>query len=92
MSRPFTARYPGACAGCGGKIKVGDTIVGALRKYYHGTGDGQGCAPSRDPQGDSEYWKGRQDVDRWRENKAIFGEEAAEAMELERELREGWDY
>lgn len=40
----------------------------------------------------SEYQKGIQDVANWQENKRMFGEEEAERMEIEKELRDGWDY
>lgn len=39
-----------------------------------------------------EYHQGVQDVETWRLNKAIYGEEAAERMAIEDELRRGWDY
>jgi len=82
------ARYDDTCSGCGCPIKAGSLIDYAGRGcVYH-----SGCAPSQDPAGDREYYKGRQDVERWHENKAIFGNEVAEQMEIEREMREGWDY
>jgi hypothetical protein len=31
------------------------------------------------------------EVDNWHENRRMFGDETADAMEIERELREGWD-
>jgi len=40
----------------------------------------------------SEYAKGIQDVETFNENRRWFGEEQAERMEIEKELREGWDY
>jgi hypothetical protein len=82
------ARYPGSCSGCHGAISVGAAIdYGGRGRMYHA-----GCAPSQDPAGDREYWQGRRDVDTYHENRALFGEETAEAMEIERDLREGWDY
>lgn len=39
-----------------------------------------------------EYQQGIRDYDNWKFNQSIYGEEAAEAMEIERELKEGWDY
>lgn len=39
-----------------------------------------------------EYHQGVQDVETWRLRTALYGEDAAARMELEDELRRGWDY
>jgi len=41
---------------------------------------------------DREYQQGVRDYENWKFNQRLFGEEAAEVMEIERELKEGWDY
>jgi hypothetical protein len=41
---------------------------------------------------DAEYNAGIADVERWRMNKLVYGEEAAERMDIEDDLRRGWDY
>lgn len=40
---------------------------------------------------EQEYQRGIHDVENWRENRRMFGDEMAEQMEIEREMREG-DY
>lgn len=88
--RTITARYESTCAGCGTAIRPDQTITGSKRQWYHGAGGGQGCAPSGRQDLDREYIQGIRDVENWRENRRVFGDEAAEAMEIEREMREGW--
>ncbi len=39
-----------------------------------------------------EYQQGVRDYDNWKFNQSIYGEAEAERMEIERELKEGWDY
>lgn len=41
---------------------------------------------------DREYAQGVADAERYMENRRMFGEELADRWEIERELREGWDY
>ena len=88
----ITAKYAGACRGCGGSIEPGTEIEWSRRGGSFHTGcrpSGQGGRPSR---GDHQYWQGRRDVDNWHENIRMFGQEAADRMEFERELREGDGY
>ncbi|MGH7165486.1 MAG: hypothetical protein ACREIS_08195 [Nitrospiraceae bacterium] len=88
--KTIAAKYATTCIGCGTTIKPGQTITGSRGGWYHGSGGGQGCAPSADRVADREYHQGIQDVENWRENRRLFGDEAAEAMEIEREMREDW--
>lgn len=82
------AKYPGRCSGCGTEIKKGTKIAwGRKEGAYH-----YNCKPSHNTRADAEYYAGIRDVERYRENKRWFGDEMAEAMEIEREMREGWDY
>lgn len=88
--KTIKANYESFCAGCGGSIAKGSTITGSRGgDWYHGSGGGSGCAPSGDTRADAEYLRGARDVENWRENRALFGEEEAERMEIERELRDG---
>ena len=85
--RKLTARRNDQCRGCGTAIRRGQTIAWSRETgAYH-----ENCAPSGDRQADSQYYQGIQDAERWRENRRLFGDQMADAMELERELREGWD-
>lgn len=38
-------------------------------------------------QGEADYQRGVQDARNWQENKRMFGDEMAERMEMEREMR-----
>lgn len=92
MSKSFTARYAGTCDGCGCAIRAGSLVNFQRQKLYHGSAPGQGCAPSGDRHADAEYHRGVMDAERFRDDVACYGEETANLMEIERELREGWDY
>jgi hypothetical protein len=50
------------------------------------------CARREQAHDEAEYQRGIADVENWRENRRMFGDEVAERMEIEREMREGWDY
>jgi hypothetical protein len=79
------AKYPGRCKGCGGEIKVGDRIAWAPGTAYH-----INCKPSSDRKADQEYWRGRQEGAEYSMNRRLYGDELAEAWEIEREMKEGW--
>jgi hypothetical protein len=86
--RQMKARFDDVCRGCGTPIKVDSLIrYGGPGQVFH-----DGCQPSGHPHLDAEYYKGRQDVENHRWNKMIYGEEEAERMEIEDDLRsgEGW--
>lgn len=88
----FPAKYAGQCSACGREIEKGTMIKWSRSEgAFH-----ENCAPTG-PNGtmtraDTEYHQGMADVDNWHENISMFGQEAADAMEIEREMREGWDY
>lgn len=86
VSKVFTARYAGRCHGCATAITPGQACRYAGRLLYHDQ-----CRPSNDRAADREYYQGIQDTERFHENRAMFGAETAERMEIEREMREGWD-
>ena len=90
--RTITARHRGVCAGCGGDIRPGQTITGQDGDWYHGPGGGQGCAPSGNPGGDAEYLSGAREANEYMANRALYGDEAADAIDIEAMLRdpEGW--
>lgn len=82
--RTITARHHGTCSGCGCDIRPGTRISGSQGAWYH-----LGCVPSHSPRLDAEYYAGIRDAENFRENRMLFGEEVAEAMEIENELRFG---
>ncbi len=90
--KTITAKYDSTCAGCAGDIKKGSTITGIRGDWYHGTGNGQGCAPSGNPRADAEYLKGAREANRYSENASLLGEDYAAAEELAWSLKDpdGW--
>lgn len=86
--KKMRARFEGTCQGCNGPIQKGQWIQWERGKgAFH-----DGCAPTGHPRQDAEYMQGVQDARNWQENRRMFGDEVADRMEIERELREGWDY
>ena len=95
------ARYEGDCAACDKHIRMGDPIRRDGRRWIHEAchlreeqeDDGDRWEREQEERErsrmDAEYEKGVQDVKNWQENKRMFGDEAADRMEIERELREG---
>lgn len=80
------AKYAGACEGCGGQINPGDQIAWSRNDgTYHA-----GCKPSGNPAADREYWQGAAEANLWMTERRIYGDELADAWEMERELREDW--
>jgi len=90
--KTIKAKYDSTCAGCGSTIHKGDTITGTRGDWFHGSGAGQGCAPSGNARADAAYLQGAREANRYLEDKRMFGEELAEQWELERELADpdGW--
>lgn len=108
--RRLTAKYPGRCRECGGKIYPGDDIAwaGRGRTYHEACWENPNGAahPGELNEPDvcdecgrahygrtchycnAEYARGVQDVENWRWNRMIYGDEMAEAMEIEREIRD----
>lgn len=77
------AKYAGMCRGCGGEIKVGDSIKwGKAEGAHH-----ESCAPSGDPEADREYLAGRAAGNRRAAEVAIYGSELVEQWEMEAEMR-----
>ena len=90
--KTIKARYESSCAGCGGTMRKGDTITGTSGDWYHGSGAGQGCAPSGNARADAVYMQGAREANRYLDDRKMFGEELADQWELERDLAdpEGW--
>ena len=91
--RTIKARFASTCAGCGGPIGKGDTITGSRGTWYHGSGAGSGCAPrGSTTRADHEYQAGAAEAERWMADRRMFGEEFADAIDMDAELRdpEGW--
>ncbi len=84
----ITAKYNGKCNACGDPIRKGTPIdYRGAGQVYHAD-----CAPTDDPHADRERLQGMQDAKNWQENRRLFGDEEAERMEIEADLRrpEGW--
>lgn len=93
--KTLKAKYESTCAGCGGTIHKGQTITGSGGDWYHGPGGGSGCAPSGNPGADAAYLQGAREANQYLEyleDRRFYGEEIADALELDRELNdpEGW--
>lgn len=92
------ARFDGHCRNCGGAITAGDEIRRGSRGWQHASCEPAGAYRSPAPRDleraamDREYAQGVADAERYMETKRLFGEELADRWEIERELREGWDY
>ena len=81
-----TAKYEGLCPKCGTAIHKGDTINFENERWCH-----FGCTQNGLPKHEydsSEYAKGRANAQRFRENAAMFGEEAAYAEEMAWEAKD----
>ena len=84
MTKVIYAKYPGKCRVCGGKTQRNEEVVwqaggqGVTHMKCH-------IAPLSD---NAEFNKGVADVERWREDKALFGTEYAEQLAMEREFNE----
>ncbi len=97
------ARYASKCPVCGDAIDPGDEIRKRGRRWAHASceaapttsepdrfeDDGSYRERMRD---EADYQRGVAEANAYLQNKAMFGEELADRWELERELREGWDY
>jgi len=90
--KTLQARHTSTCAGCGGGIRMGDTITGSGDDWYHGSGGGSGCAPSGDPRADAEYLAEARGANRYVEDCRMFGQDYVDELEMDRELQdpEGW--
>jgi hypothetical protein len=84
--RTFAAKYDGVCCWCGTDFRKGIMIAKGRGGYGH-----KDCRPSGNSRADGEYYAGRRDAARYQENVRYMGQEAADAEEFARELREGWD-
>lgn len=90
----FHAKYKGTCRSCGEEIEVGQYIKSNRgRGYSHVNcpSDSNSIPSSRMSRADAEYAAGKVEVDRWRSNVAMFGEEYAAAEELAWDMKMGWD-
>jgi len=83
------AKYPGTCNGCSGEIRLGDRIAWSRQDgAFHDS-----CAPSHDPKGDQEYWRGRAEGNRRAAERQIYGDDLVEQWELEAEIDpRNWDW
>ena len=90
----FKARYEGTCRRCGDSIDVGDRIESnSGRGYRHVSCSGQPARSGRSRaqrRMDAEYAAGVADVQRWRAEVALFGDEYAAREEMARMYMEGW--
>jgi len=80
------AKYVTLCPKCGTHIELGDEINNEDGRWLH-----FGCTQnglSKHEYDSSEYAKGRANAQRFRENAAMFGEEAAYAEEMAWEAKD----
>jgi hypothetical protein len=80
--RTITAKFDSVCGSCGCEVQKGTRVKWARGKGVHHLN----CLATGNSRADAEYWQGRRDVDNWRFNKMVYGEAAAEVMEIEREI------
>lgn len=88
----ITAKFAGKCRKCGERFDAGEKIM-------WGRGEGSrhtvcGADAPYDPEraaADREYNAGVADYNRWKADRAMFGDEVADALDIEHELRFG-DY
>jgi hypothetical protein len=101
------AKYGGRCRECGERIEVGDEILwgrgeGARHlncpvepePEYDDSADAAEAyyADQERAREDAEYNRGRMEAEQYLMNKRLYGSELAEQWEMEREMRDGWDY
>jgi len=102
------SRYDGQCRTCGEAITKGDQIEwsrrggarhpsccrpGPNRSRYSGDYDPELAAARRERRRDDmDYAMGQADAGRYLDMVRLLGEETANEMELENEIRRGWDY
>lgn len=89
----ITAKFAGKCRKCGKPFDVGEKIL-----WERFEGARHMCCPEDAPcdperaRDDAEYNAGVADYNRWKADRAMFGDEVADALDIERELRFGSDY
>jgi|TARA_R110000803_G_scaffold57433_1_gene115326 ketosteroid isomerase-like protein len=85
MTKVIYAKYAGKCIVCGNKTERNEEVV------WHSGGHGvthMKCHHFNPRSDNAEFNKGVADVESFREDKALFGTEYAEQLQLEREFNE----
>jgi hypothetical protein len=93
--RIITAKFAGKCRKCNERFEAGEKIMWDRCLGSRHTSCPEPEAVERDPErarDNAEYNAGVADYNRWKEDRAMFGDEVADALDIERELRFGSDY
>lgn len=93
--RRITSRYAGTCSICGQPFEAGIPIMWERGRRAQHTDCYEANSTVADAElarDNAEYQRGVVDAENYMANKRMFGERAAEVMEMEREMRFGDDY
>lgn len=88
--RVITAKFAGKCRKCGERFDAGEKILWdrCLGSRHTVCEKDKPYDPER-AAADREYNAGVADYNRWKEDRRMFGDEVADALDIERELRFG---